>query len=381
MPEVWLRYGKVEVALEIQRERLGQVIEDPLPELMTERLEKEVQPLKMLNEVNLLVGDTEASTVRFIQYLIGYLAPTKTNIYSNEKVIKHLKRELKDAACPLLKVDEEVVPVSVVDGVPLKLPTVFTKRDLHFVSSVGFSPLFGFSGGSAALTEFLGADLKFEAIKRESDLRPNPGKETAASWFADRVAQEIKDLKGIEVLPGRDGFSNAFIGNFAEVHKRACQELLKYSLKKLNSKIPLAIVTPGEEEKCRTLDQSLNALWNILSALEEGSSAILLAEAAEGLGSQALSKYVYTGLDIKDAIKRRTYVEGLENLHYLLDVGSRYDLGFLTTLPKSFIEKRFGFKSYLTGNSAVSYLVEKSGDKKKKITVSARGDKSLLLAD
>ncbi|MGQ9780660.1 MAG: hypothetical protein ACUVQ8_00170 [Nitrososphaeria archaeon] len=381
MPEIWLRYGKVEIALEIQRERLSQVVEDPLPDIVKEQLDNEVQPLKGLNEISLLAGDAEISTIRFIQYLISYLTPTKISIYSNERVIRHLRRELKEVPCALLKIDSERFPVSVVDGVSLKLPTVFSRKDLYFVSSVGFSPLFGFSGGSATLTEFLEADLKFEAIKRESDLKPNPGKETSAGWFADRVAEEIKELNGIEILPGRNGFSNAFIGNVREAHKRACQELLKCSLKKVSTRIPLAIVTPGEEEKCRTLDLSLNALWNILSALEEGASVILLAEATEGLGSEALSKYVYTGLDVKDAFRKGTYVEGLERLYYLLDASSRFDLGFLTTLPKAFIEKRLGFKSYPTGNSAVSYLVEKSGDKKKKITVLTRGDKSLILAD
>jgi len=381
MPEVWLRYGKVEVALEIQRERLYQIIEDPLPELQTEQINKELQPLKELKEISLLVGDSENSTIKFIQYLVNYLAPTKTNIYSNEGTLKHLKRELKELSCTFTKVEEERFPVSIVDGAQLKLPAIFSRSDLYFLSSVGYNPLFGFSGGSTALIEFAGEDLKFEAIKRESDLKPNPGKETSASWFANRAAEEIKELKSIEILPGKNGFSKVFLGNVIETHKNASQELLRYSMKKVNSKIQLAIVTPGEEEKCSTLNLSLNSLWNIIPALEEGASVIVLAEATEGLGSSALSKYIYTGLDIKEVIKKRDYLEGIENLHYLIDCGSKYDLGFLTTLPKAFIEKRFGFKSYTTGNSAVSYLIERCVEKKKKVTILARGDKSLLSAN
>jgi hypothetical protein len=114
--------------------------------------------------------------------------------------------------------------------------------------------------------------------------------------------------------------------------------------------------------------------------MEEGSSIILLSEAIESLGSEALSRYVYTGLDIKDLLKRGPYLEGFENLYYLSDIKTKYDLGFLTTLPKALIEKRLGFKSFLTGNSTVDYLIEKSGDKKKKITIVTRGDKSLLAA-
>jgi len=381
MPEVWLRYGKVEVALEIQRERLGQIIEDPLPDIEIEQLDKELQTLKEAKGIDLLVGDTETSTIKFIQYLENYLGPSKMNLYSNDDILKQLKKVLKDLSCPFLKIEEEKYLVGVVDGTPLKLPTLLSKPDLYLVSSIGYDPLFGFSGCPVSLLHFAGEDLRHEALKRESELEPNPGKDTMAGWFANRVSEEVNGLKSIEILPGRNGFSKIFIGNVSETHKKAEQELLKYSMKKISSKVPFAILTPGEEEKCRTLNRSLNTLWNALQAAEEGASLILLSEATEGLGSEALSKYVYTGLDVKEMIKKGRYIEGIENLYYLLTFCSKYDLGFLTTLPKAFIEKRFPFKSYLTGNSTVSYLIEKSGEKKKKITIAARGDKSLLISD
>jgi hypothetical protein len=380
MPEVWLKYGKVEVALEIQRERLGQIIEDPLPDIEIEQIEKELQPLKENKEINLLVGDFETTTIKFLQYLANYLVAAKVNIYSSDQILKQLKKSLRDLFYSFLKIEEERFPVGIVDGVPLKLPAILSKTDLYLISSVGYNPLFGFSGGPTCLLAFCGDDLKYEAIKRETELQPNSGKETSAGWFANRVSEEVSGLKGVEILPGSSGFSKIFLGNVQEVHKIASQELLKYSMKKVSSKVSLAIVAPGEEEKYRTLDLSLNSLWNVLQAMEEGSTVILLSEAIESLGSEALSRYVYTGLDIKDLLKRGPYLEGLENLYYLSDIKTKYDLGFLTTLPKALIEKRLGFKSFLTGNSTVDYLIEKSGDKKKKITIVTRGDKSLLTA-
>lgn len=378
MPEIWLRYGKVEIAIEIRRERLAQVVEDPLPDSIADDVDRELQKLKETGEINLLVGDYELSTVKFVQQLIQFVSPIKVNLYSSEPILKQYKKETKETPCTLTKIDEEKYPVGIVDGVALKSPTVFSRRDLYFISSVGLDPLFGFSGGPTALIKILGDNLKLEALKRETELQPNPAKDTAASWFAGRVAEELKELKAIEILPGRGDFSKVFTGNILEAHRSATQELLKYATKKVGAKIPLAVITPGEESKCSTLDQSLNSLWNTLPALEEGASVIVLTESTSGLGSEALSQYMYHGFDARESIKRNQYIEGLENLYYLLNCGTRFDLGFLTTLPKSFIEKRLGYKSYITGNDAVNYLIEKDSERKKKITVLVRGDKTLL---
>ncbi|MEM3403176.1 MAG: hypothetical protein QXJ17_01290 [Nitrososphaeria archaeon] len=379
MPEIWLRYGKVEIAIEIRRERLAQVIEDPLPDQIVDVINKELQELKEMDEIHVLAGDYELSTVKFIRHLIQFVSPSKVNIYSNEQILRQYKREVKETQCTFTKIDEEKHSIGIVDGVVLKSPTIFSRKDLYFISSVGLDPLFGFSGGPTALIKFLGDNLKFEALKRETELKPNPANDTAASWFAGRVAEELKEVKAIEVLPGRDDFSKVFTGNVLEAHKSATQELLKYSAKKVGLKIPLAVVTPGEESKCSTFDQSLNSLWNILPALEEGASVIVLTESSGGLGSEAITQYIYRGFEVKESIKRNQYIEGIENLYYLLNYGAQFDLGFLTTLPKSFIEKRLGYKSYTTGNDAVNYLIEKDQEKRKKITVLARGDKTLLI--
>lgn len=379
MPEIWLKYGSVEVAVELKRERLEKVYSDPLPSLDNSQVEQELQPIRELNEINLLVGDYESSTIDFLRFITNFIPSTKICVLSNENVLKVLRKFLKDTRIDFSKTDGEKVPVSIVDGAQVKVSQTIAKRNLILVSSVGFDPLYGFRGSTTALLEFSDEQLKYEAIKRESELIPRPGKETSAGWFLNRIVEELKEINGIEIVPGKDGFSKIFYGKIDAIHKRAVEELLKNSSKNVEKKIGLAIVSPGEEIKCSNLNSALNSLWNIMYACEEGASIVVLAEALDGLGSEALKKYVYTGFKL-ESVLGKAYIEGLESLYYLLQARQKYDLGVVTTLPKTFVEKKLGLKSFQSGNAAIGYLVEQAENRKKKISIIVRGDKTLLYA-
>lgn len=377
MPEIWLRYGKVEVAIELKRERLERIYGDPLPEIEINQVEQELQPIKGSNEVNLLVGDYENSTIEFLRFLTTFTPNSKICVFSNERILKNLKKNLKDTNIEFFKIEAEKVPVAIVDGVQVKVSQIFSRRDLILVSSVGFDPLFGFKGTSTALLEFTDEQIRYEAIKRESELIPRPGKETSSGWFLNRIVEELKELNGIGIVPGKHGFSKIFYGKVDTIHKNSVEELLKNSLKNVEKKISLSVVSPGEEDKCSNLNNALNSLWNTMYAYEEGASTIILAEALDGLGSEALKKYVYTGLKL-DNILGKTYIEGVENLYYLIQASQKYDLGVVSTLPNTFVQKRLGLKSFQSGNAAINYLIDQAENRKRKISIVVRGDKTLL---
>lgn len=377
MPEIWLRYGKVEIAVELKRERLEKVYDDPLPELELNQVEQELQPVKGLNEINLLVGDYENSTIEFLRYLTTVTQNTKICAFSSERILKNLRKSLKDTGIEFSKIEGERAPVAIVDGVQVKVSQTLSKRNLILVSSIGFDPLFGFKGMPTAILEIADEQIRYEAIKRENELIPRPGKETASGWFLNRIVEELKELDGIVIIPGKHGFSKILYGKIDVIHKKSAEELLEYSLKNVEKKISLAIVSPGEEDKCSTLNSALNSLWNIINACEEGASIIILAEALEGLGSEALEKYVYTGFKL-DNLLSKTYVDGFENLYYLIQASQKYDLGVVTTLPNTFVQKRLGLKSFQSGNAAINYLVDQAEVKKKRISIMVRGDKTLL---
>ncbi|MGB9727696.1 MAG: hypothetical protein ACPLZF_04730 [Nitrososphaeria archaeon] len=379
MPEIWLKYGSVEVAVELKRERLEKVYSDPLPSLDNSQVEQELQPIRELNEINLLVGDYESSTIDFLRFITNFIPSTKICVLSNENILKVLRKFLKDTRIDFSKIDEEKVPVSIVDGAQVKVSQTISKSNLILVSSVGFDPLYGFRGSTTALLEFSDEQLKYEALKRESELIPRPGKETSAGWFLNRIVEELREINGVEIVPGKDGFSKIFYGKIDAIHKRAVEELLKISSKNVEKKIGLAIVSPGEEIKCSNLNSALNSLWNIIYACEEGASIVVLAEALDGLGSEALKKYVYTGFK-PESVLGKAYIEGLESLYYLLQARQKHDLGVVTTLPKTFVEKKLGLKSFQSGNAAIGYLVEQAENRKKKISIIVRGDKTLLYA-
>ncbi|MEM0385184.1 MAG: hypothetical protein QXH64_01865, partial [Nitrososphaeria archaeon] len=175
MPEIWLRYGRVEIAVELKRERLEKVYDDPLPELEVNQVEQELQPVKGLNEINLLVGDCESSTIEFLRYLTTFAQTTKISVFSSERILKNLRKSLKDTNIEFSKIEAEKVPVAIVDGVQVKVSQILSKRNLIIVSSVGFDPLFGFKGIPTAVLEIADEQMKYEAIKRENELFPRPG--------------------------------------------------------------------------------------------------------------------------------------------------------------------------------------------------------------
>ncbi len=377
MPEIWLRYGRVEIAVELKRERLEKVYDDPLPELEINQVEQEIQPLKGLNEINLLVGDCENSTIEFLRFLTTFAQNTKVYAFSSERILKNLRKSLKDTSIEFSKIEAEKAPVAIVDGVQVKVSQILSKRNLILVSSIGFDPLFGFKGMSTTILEVADEQIRYEAIKRENELIPRPGKETSSGWFLNRIVEELKELDGIGIIPGKLGFSKILYGKIDFVHKKSVEEFLKYSLKNVEKKISLAMVSPGEEDKCSTLNSALNSLWNTIYACEDRASIIILAEALDGLGSEALKKYVYTGFKL-DGLLGRTYIDGIENLYYLIQASQKYDLGVVTTLPNTFVQKRLGLKSFQSGNAAINYLVDQAEDRKRKISIIVRGDKTLL---
>ena len=144
MPEIWLKYGSVEVAVELKRERLEKVYSDPLPSLDNSQVEQELQPIRELNEINLLVGDYESSTIDFLRFITNFIPSTKICVLSNENILKVLRKFLKDTRIDFSKIDEEKVPVSIVDGAQVKVSQTISKSNLILVSSVGFDPLYGF---------------------------------------------------------------------------------------------------------------------------------------------------------------------------------------------------------------------------------------------
>ncbi|MCX8189398.1 MAG: hypothetical protein N3F64_06770 [Nitrososphaeria archaeon] len=377
MPEIWLRYGKVEIAVELKRERLEKVYDDPLSDREINQIEQELQPVKGLNEINLLVGDYESSTIEFLRFFTTFVQNTKIYAFATERILKYLRKNLKDTNIEFSRIENGKEPVAIVDGVQVKASQILSKRNLIIVSSIGFDPLFGFRGIPTTILEIVDEQIRYEAIKRENELIPRPGKETSSGWFLNRIVEELKELNGIGIVPGKNGFSKILYGKIDIVHKKSVEELLKCASKNVEKKISLVLVSPGEEDKCSSLNSALNSLWNTIYACEEGASIIILAEALEGLGSEALKKYVYTGFKL-DNILGKTYIDGLENLYYLIQVSQKYDLGVVTTLPNTFIQKRLGLKSFQSGNAAINYLVDQAENRKRKISIIVRGDKTLL---
>jgi len=120
-----------------------------------------------------------------------------------------------------------------------------------------------------------------------------------------------------------------------------------------------------------TLAGALNSLWNCVHAVKEGGTAVLLAEAREGLGGGALQAFVEGRLRPEQisSLQQPPYTEGLEHLMYLQEVGQKRELGLVSSLPR-YYSSRLGFTSYAGVKDAHDRMLSKHGKGHKELVIS-----------
>ncbi|MGI0017047.1 MAG: transcriptional regulator, partial [Nitrososphaera sp.] len=106
-----------------------------------------------------------------------------------------------------------------------------------------------------------------------------------------------------------------------------------------------------------------------IHVVKEGGSAILLAESREGVGGGALQMYVEGRLEAEQLAKS-PYIDGLEHLLYLQELGQKYELGIVSTLPHYYANKKLGFTTYASMKDIMQRLPDRHGKNYRAIVLS-----------
>ncbi|MDH2901545.1 MAG: hypothetical protein PXY39_11300, partial [archaeon] len=114
----------------------------------------------------------------------------------------------------------------------------------------------------------------------------------------------------------------------------------------------------GENDKSLTeaLGRSFFNVVQKLSLKDSGAKICMLAECSQGLGSEALLRYVTGRFTPGANLDQLSYFDGLEVLLSFYRVQGDLELSMISTLPKYYGEK-FQFKMYSGAREAPSSLV------------------------
>ena len=381
MPEIWLPYGDVEVAVDIRAENLGEILKPNLPLLDQEAIVQQFSELPFSEDLVILLADGGKPVHKVLQILLDVAknkasTPTLT-VITSPRDYSSTKSLCGSLGANVVKA-EGLFEFGTADGLPVLLPKEFSQHHSRIVlSSVGFDPLFGFTGGPVSIIKTFSQNMLPKAFKDASLSLPTPGSLTEAHDFAMRVGECLSNTHSVEVTSSVSDVSAVHVGSLQDAHEKASKTLLSACSHLLNDAARAVVATPGGGDADSTLASSLTCLWNVADAVREKGIVALIAECSHGLGSRALERYVSGRLKVEDALKEGGYVEGLEDLVYLLNLQQHKRLVLVSTLPHYYAENILGFQVSSKVDDALSYVLSNLGSRAK-VLIAPQGTRTLL---
>jgi hypothetical protein len=383
LPDIWLSYGSVEVAVRLKAENLAEEINKQASPMSADVMQETLGKIDLEGRTSIFLPKLSNSILEIIRRVIGEITvqgidPSNIIVYTDEGNISKLKKSLGNKQVNISGIEKPTKKIGKIDGVEVKIPkTLHEAKSRVIITDVGLDPLFGFSGGPASLVRYFGGDAIAEAFRRRKNNYPSPGEESGPSLFANEFADFLSESISIEVLPAKDGVSGIHCGNLVDAHKSASKQLMDTSRVSVKRDIRALIVSTAGYESDSTLADGLKAVWNVVGRMNDKGHLALIAECSDGLGSEALKMYVSGRLDVKNLLKRGEYIEGLEDLVYLQTALHRSTLILVSALPDYYTEVKMGFQTCRKAGDALSYILSTAGVRTK-VHILHNGDATLL---
>jgi hypothetical protein len=352
MPEIWLRYGTTDIALDIRFENLYKEITPQVFPLQEDQINYKLQDVPVKDNTLIIVFSCTLATKRVLSSLID----KATNNGANGRIMcpPKLKESINVG-------NEKWISNSLRCEDFGTLKETMDKFDQTlFVTHSAYDPLFGFEGTPTLLLRNYMKDKMIEAISSRSSNMPSPGNFSEPYRLALSLCEDI-DAVSIELLGDSKQISDICWGSI--------NDTFKYTSSKLSEKpnieqqrVKSEIISPGREPfHHSTLSESLNSLWNCMGILSRNGSPILLSESRNGLGSRALEMFVEKKLPNSMSTKDGKYIDGQEHLIFLEAMREKYNLGIVSTLPEYYLTTKLGFQTYASLKQALASLLSRHG--------------------
>ena len=383
MPEIWLPYGSVEVAVSLKAENLGEEISQQAPPISEETIQETLGKIELEGRTSIFSPKPSNSSLEIIRRILGKFSEQGSDlstitIHTDENNISKIKKNLDNKKVNIAGIEKPTKKIGKIDGVDVRIPKALQEaKSRIIITDVGLDPLFGFSGGPVSLIRYFAKNAVAESFRRRKNNYPSPGKESDPSLFANEYADFLNELLSIEVLPSNIGVSGIYYGNLVDAHKSASQQLLETSRVTVGRDIRALIASTSSYENGSTLASSLKAVWNVAGGVNDKGHLALVAECSEGLGSEALKMYVSGRLDVKKMLKSGDYIEGFEDLVYIQTALHRSTLILVSALPDYYTEMKMGFHACRKAGDALSHILSITGARTK-VHIIDKGSTTLL---
>jgi hypothetical protein len=360
MPEIWLRYGSTDIALDIRFENLYKELVPTLSGLSDEQLNYKLQEIPLKENSLIIVMSSSGVTKQVLSRIVDSAYTKGVNGINIVTLPK-----LND----FIDIQNEKYTYSLLNAKDLpSLSEIMTKfQATFFLCHSAYDPLFGFEGTPTQLLRNFNQDKMAEAIRLRSSDMPSPGVISEPHSLALSECESI-NATSIEIVGNSNILLDIYCGSLEESFKKASSKLIEGSVFEAHS-VRSEIICPGSDPIYHyTLTDSLNCLWNCANILSENGSAILLSEARGGLGSKALEMFVQGRLLVPLPAEREIYIEGQEHLMFLDSIRKKCDIGVVSTIPQYYLKNKLGLETFDSLKQVLANLLLKYG-KNHKVTL------------
>jgi hypothetical protein len=348
LPEIWVPYGPVEVSFDIRQENLSQILEPQPKKLSRDELQQKASELSHSEMILVLSGTN--GTQQVLDALLSENKGIKL-LFTKQTgaLVKRKAQENLISDVVPLNV-EDLASVETIDGSTAQFPSqIKDNSGLTVITSVRYDPLFGLTSSASDLISLVPQTKEIAFRKSLNELPCSPSKSTA-SWFATRLMQAFPNTNVIEIIEKAGlGVLALFSGEIESTHAKVL-DFWRNSLKtNYPNKAERIIFGCGGGDNDKSLTDALGrAFFNVienLSLKDSHAKICMLAECAQGLGSEALFRFVTGRFNLGENLDQLPYFDGLEVLLSFFRVQGELELSMISTLPKYYGEK-FQFKMY-----------------------------------
>lgn len=359
MTEIWVPYGPVEVSFDIKQENLSQILEPQPSKISQEELDKTAD---FVSEDTVLLLSGSHGSQKVLDVLLTRNKGIRKILHpKNLGALARRKAQEFTIEAEQLNL-ESLVDVGLVDGVSAMVPAQLkSPSKLLLITSLHYDPLYGITSAGTDVVSLV-SSLKEQAFKRSSEQLPCIETKSNASWYSTRVLQSCSQINVLEVVEKTaTGLLAAFYGDCESTHERALDFWTKNLSMELPSRAERVIFGCGGHESDRTLTEAMaRSFFQIATkvALQDSEAKLcMLAECSQGLGSEALLRFVTGRFEPRAKLDAVSYFDGLEVLLSFYKVQRDLQLSILTTLPQYYASK-FDFKTIGGAREAPSSLVQ-----------------------
>ena len=379
MVELWLKYGKTEIFVDVpsdmqyfvaepsksvELENVEADLESALVGLGCEEFERLIRSSKKIS----LVVDTQLPAESFLSVykkLIEYVAQHKSSEASFSVLLSPWRYRG-------IGIEDFMNIENIVD---VKINSIVVDR-----YSESSEWALDETSGLQVHQEYLSSDLKIVLLPTEyhgayglldyrhtivmgmayAKSRPKRVKSIESLW---EVANNIKpDLTIQTVHSDKKGLVKIFAGQPEQVTTSASSLAHDTLTAKLKNKTDIVIVSPGGTPYDSTLMNALQTLGNVEHAVKNDGILILASECTNGLGGPEFTAELGRYALEKDDYRPSSIINHESMLINKFRLLSRkYKIALVSTLPKAYVERLLGAKAFDTLSDALSYALRIKG--------------------